>query len=86
VRGRQMGAYLNDRGHRILAALDAVAASTSSTPAQVSLAWLMTRPSLAAPIASATSIEQFKDLAAAVHLRLNAEALRALDTASAEHK
>lgn len=84
VRGRQMGAYLNERGLRILAALDEVAASTGSTPAQVALAWLMTRPALAAPIASATSMDQFKDLAAALHLTLNAEALRLLETASAE--
>ena len=84
VRGRQMGAYLNDRGLRILAALDEVAASIQSTPAQVALAWLMTRPSLAAPIASATSMDQFKDLAAALHLSLNEEALSLLDTASAE--
>jgi aryl-alcohol dehydrogenase-like predicted oxidoreductase len=84
VRGRQMGAYLNERGLRLLAALDAVSASTSSTPAQVALAWLMTRPSLAAPIASATSMDQFKNLAAALHLSLNAETLSLLDTASAE--
>jgi aryl-alcohol dehydrogenase-like predicted oxidoreductase len=84
VRGRQMGAYLNERGLRILAALDEVSASTQSTPAQVALAWLMIRPSLAAPIASATSMDQFKDLAAALHLSLNAEALSLLDTASAE--
>ena len=83
IRGGRMGAYLNDRGRRILAALDEVAATTRSTPAQVALAWLMTRPSLAAPIASATSLEQFKDLAAAIHLSLDASALTLLDTASA---
>ena len=79
-----MGGYLNERGLRILAALDEVSASTQSTPAQVALAWLMTRPALAAPIASATSMDQIKDLAAALHLSLNEEALSLLDTASAK--
>ncbi len=83
IRGGRMGAYLNDRGRRILSALDEVAAATRSTPAQVALAWLMTRPTLAAPIASATSLEQFTDLAAALHLTLDAQALARLDAASA---
>src|SRR3712207_8773248 len=58
VRGGRMAAYLNDRGKRILSALDDVAARTNATPAQIALAWLMARPGLTAPIASATSVEQ----------------------------
>ena len=83
VRGGRMGGYLNDRGKRILAALDEVAAQTRGTPAQVALAWLMTRPSLAAPIASATSLEQFGELLGALTLNLSPAQVTALDTASA---
>jgi aryl-alcohol dehydrogenase-like predicted oxidoreductase len=75
--------YLNERGHRILAALDAVSARHSATPAQVALAWLIARPGITAPIASATTLEQLGDLAKAVSLQLDAESIRALDAASA---
>ena len=50
--------YLNDRGFRILRALEEVAQEIHATPAKISLAWLMARPSITAPIASATSLEQ----------------------------
>ena len=73
----------SDRGRRILAALDAVSAETGATLAQISLAWLMTRPSLAAPIASATSLEQFGELLGALTLNLSPAQVTALDTASA---
>ena len=53
-RGGRMKSYLNERGLRILKALDEVAARTRSKPGQVALAWLMARPSITAPIASAT--------------------------------
>jgi aryl-alcohol dehydrogenase-like predicted oxidoreductase len=82
-RGAGAGAMLNARGLRILAALDAVAARTGSTPASVALAWLMARPSITAPIASATSLEQLEDLIAATRLTLDAEAMQLLDEASA---
>jgi aryl-alcohol dehydrogenase-like predicted oxidoreductase len=75
--------YLNDRGKRILAALDEVAAEKNSTPTQVALAWLMARPSITAPIASATSVEQLTDLVAATRLTLDAEAIEKLNRASA---
>jgi aryl-alcohol dehydrogenase-like predicted oxidoreductase len=74
---------LNDRGLRILAALDEVAARTGFTPASVALAWLMARPSITAPIASATSLPQLEELIAATRLKLDAEAIRELDRASA---
>ena len=77
-----MGKYLNERSLRILAALDEVAAELNATPAQVALAWLMARPSLTAPIASATSTAQLQDLIAATRLRLDAATER-LDQASA---
>jgi aryl-alcohol dehydrogenase-like predicted oxidoreductase len=83
VRGGRMGAYLNERGQKILAALDQVSAARSATPAQVALAWLARQPSLAAPIASATSLEQFADLAASLHLDLSAADMAALNAASA---
>jgi len=83
VRGGRMAAYLNERGKRILASLDAVAARKEATPAQVALAWLMARPGLTAPIASATSMEQVQDLVRATELRLDESDIAALDKASA---
>ncbi|NBJ12387.1 aldo/keto reductase [Microvirga arsenatis] len=83
VRGGRMAAYLNERGKRILSSLDAVAARKEATPAQVALAWLMARPGLTAPIASATSVEQVQDLVKATELRLDESDIAALDRASA---
>ncbi len=82
-RGGRMADFLNPRGVRILAALDSVAASHGSTPAAVALAWLIARPSITAPIASATSLEQLKDFSRAVHLKLTPADIAALDHASA---
>ena len=75
--------YLNPRGMQILAALDAVAAAHGATPAQVSLAWLMARPGITAPIASATSVAQLHELMGAAQLTLAWEEIAALDLASA---
>ncbi len=83
VRGGRMADYLNDRGTRILAALDEVAAERNTVPAQVALAWLIARPSITAPIASARSVEQLADLVAATRLELGSEAIARLDRASA---
>lgn len=83
VRGESARRYLDDRGRRILAALDAVAGRYRSTPARVALAWLLARPSVTAPIASATSLEQFEDLVEATRLELDAAAVGELDSASA---
>lgn len=74
--------YFDDRGLRILAALREVATSLSATPAQVALAWLMARPGVTAPIASATKLEQLDDILGAATLRLPPEALARLDQAS----
>jgi aryl-alcohol dehydrogenase-like predicted oxidoreductase len=81
-RGGGARAMLSDRGLRILAALDDVAARTKSTPASVALAWLMARPSITAPIASATSLDQLEELIAATRLKLDADAIKLLDAAS----
>ena len=83
ARGPGMKKYLNPRGMRILAALDEVGKRVSGTPAQVALAWLMTRPAVTAPIASATSTAQLTDILKAAELKLDAAALAALDAASA---
>jgi len=82
-RGRGMARYLNDRGHRILNALDAVAGAHKTTPAKVALAWLMAQPSIAAPIASATNLEQLEDIMGAASLALSAGDLKTLSEASA---
>jgi aryl-alcohol dehydrogenase-like predicted oxidoreductase len=82
-RGAGIKAYLNQRGLRILAALDAAAASSNATPAQVALAWQIARPGLTAPIASATSLAQWQELAGAATLALDATTIAALDAASA---
>jgi len=87
IEGRPRAAGLKkyfegDRGARILAALDEVSKSLGATPAQVSIAWILAQPSIAAPIVSATSVEQLDDIAGAARLRLDASALAALDRAS----
>ena len=83
ARGGGMSKYLNARGLRILAALDRVAADHGASTAQVALAWLIGRPGVTAPIASATSLEQLAELTAATKLRLDASAVSVLDEASA---
>ncbi|HHQ6625293.1 TPA: aldo/keto reductase [Serratia fonticola] len=75
--------YLNPRGFRILAALDLLAEKHQTTPAQISLAWLIARPSITAPIVSATSLTQLDELVSATRLQLAAEDIKALDKASA---
>ncbi|MFA5506860.1 MAG: aldo/keto reductase [Vulcanimicrobiota bacterium] len=74
--------YFSERGLKILEALSEVAESLSATPAQVSLAWLMTRPGVTAPIASATSLEQIDDIMGAADLELPESALQTLEQAS----
>ena len=82
-RGARMASYLNDRGRRILTALDAVAARFNAKPGQVALAWLRDRPGVTAPIASATSMAQLEELTAGIRLRLDTAATAELDKASA---
>jgi aryl-alcohol dehydrogenase-like predicted oxidoreductase len=76
--------YLNERGFRILKALDEVAQNYQSKPGRVALAWLLSRPSVTAPIVSATTLEQWEDLVEATRLKLDSEAILRLDEASAE--
>jgi aryl-alcohol dehydrogenase (NADP+) len=83
VRGGGLKKYLDDRGFRILAALDEVAAAHRSTPGKVALAWLMARPGITAPIASATNLDQLRDLVDSVNLDLDAASIEALNQASA---
>lgn len=71
VRGRRMGDVLQGKGAAVLAAMDAVAADTNASLAQIALAWLMAQPGVTAPIASATSVAQVEDLAGAMTLTLS---------------
>ena len=82
-RGQGVKQYLNEHGLGVLAALDAVAQRLGATPAQVALAWQIARPSITAPIASATSLDQLHELVGAARLTLDADAIRAIDAASA---
>jgi aryl-alcohol dehydrogenase-like predicted oxidoreductase len=75
--------FLNERGLRILAALDEVARRYGASPASVALAWAIARPSITAPIASATTLSQLSELVAATRLHLDAEAIGRLDAAGA---
>jgi aryl-alcohol dehydrogenase-like predicted oxidoreductase len=82
-RGSRMSAFLNPRGLKILNAMDEVASTRGVNPAAVALAWLIARPSITAPIASVTSVEQLKDFTAAVSLNLSSVEVATLDAASA---
>ncbi len=77
--------YFNPRGLRILTALDDIAGGHGATAAQVAIAWLIARPGITAPIVSATSVEQLKDVLAAAQVTLSAQDVQQLDAASAEH-
>ena len=83
ARGGTVKDYLDARGLRILEALDEVAARHAATPAQIALAWLMARPSVTAPIVSATSLTQLAEILKAAQLKLSGEDVQALDKASA---
>jgi aryl-alcohol dehydrogenase-like predicted oxidoreductase len=82
ARGGAVKKYLNPRGQQVLSALDAVATAHKATPVQVSLAWLMARPGLTAPIASATSTQQLDELLKAMTLQLTDDEIAQLDLAS----
>jgi aryl-alcohol dehydrogenase-like predicted oxidoreductase len=83
-RGPRMDAYLNARGLKVLAALDRVAEAHRVNPAAVALAWLIARPSITAPIASATNVDQLRDFSAAVALKLTTGEIETLNAAGAE--
>lgn len=83
VRGSRVAAYIEGKGKRVLAALDAIAAESGGTLAQISLAWIAAQPGVAAPIASATSVAQLEELLPAMDLTLTADQLERLDAAGA---
>lgn len=82
IRGDRVEQYLNTKGLGILKALDEVAANHSSTCASVAIAWLLHRPSVTAPIASATSLQQLDSLVKAVDIKLTPQEISLLDEAS----
>jgi len=83
ARGQFVKKYLNERGFKIVAALDQVAKQHNATLAQVALAWCLARPSITAPIASATNLDQLNDLMGAVKLQLDGASIDLLNQASA---
>jgi aryl-alcohol dehydrogenase-like predicted oxidoreductase len=83
ARGGKVKDYLNDRGFRVLAALDAAAKRQGATMGQIALAWLMAKPAITAPIVSATNLDQLRDLLKAPDVHLDAETVADLDRASA---
>jgi aryl-alcohol dehydrogenase-like predicted oxidoreductase len=83
VRGDRMAKYVEGRGPAVLAALDEIAAETGATQAQIALAWLAARPAVAAPIASARTLEQAEELIGSMTLELTPAHLAGLDAASA---
>ena len=74
---------MNEKGFRVLEELDRIAAARHVTVSQVALAWIMARPGITAAIASATSVEQVRELLGAVDVQLSAEEVGALDRVSA---
>jgi aryl-alcohol dehydrogenase-like predicted oxidoreductase len=82
ARGSRVAKYLDDYGLGVLKALDEVAARYEAKPGQIALAWLIARPSVTAPIASATNLEQLAELAEAADIELDAESIQKIDTAS----
>lgn len=82
ARAKYIGKYMNERGFRILDAMDKVAARYNATPAMIAIAWLKNRPGVTAPIASATSLPQLNELIRAVSLRLDNDAMDLLNAAS----
>jgi aryl-alcohol dehydrogenase-like predicted oxidoreductase len=83
AREGRVSQYLNDKGTRILAALDTVSAETGAMPAEISLAWLLRKKGVTAPIASATSLSQLESLVKSATLKLSDEAMALLDEAGA---
>jgi len=82
ARGARVEKYLNDYGFGVLKALDDVAARCNAKPGQIALAWLIARPSVTAPIASATNLEQLAELVKAADITLDAAAIQQIDAAS----
>ncbi|MBD8652400.1 aldo/keto reductase [Rhizobium sp. CFBP 13726] len=83
TRGNRMPDYINDRGLKVLAALDEVAAETGESLAAISIAWVAARPGITAPIASATSLKQLEAILAAGRLTLTDAQMALLNEAGA---
>ncbi|WP_430250612.1 aldo/keto reductase [Neorhizobium sp. DAR64860/K0K1] len=83
TRGNRMPDYINDRGLKLLAALDQVAAETGESLAAISIAWVAARPGITAPIASATSLKQLEAILAAGRLTLSEAQMALLNEAGA---
>jgi len=83
ARGAAVKKYLTPQGLNVLAALDEIAAAHRAKPAQIALAWLIARPGITAPIASATSVEQLREWVGAATLALKDDEIAALNAASA---
>lgn len=79
ARGEKALSYLDERGLKILSALDDISIAHQVKPATIALAWLMQRKAITAPIASATSIEQLKDLTKAAEIKLATVEVEKLD-------
>ena len=82
ARGSRVEKYLNDYGLGVIKALEEVGARYEAKPGQVALAWLIARPSVTAPIASATNLDQLTELAEAAEIELDAESIQKIDAAS----
>ena len=82
-RGAGVKKYLTPRGTKVLAALGTIALQYNTSIASIALAWLIARPSVSAPIASATNINQLQSFIEAAKIKLSAEAINLLDIASA---
>jgi aryl-alcohol dehydrogenase-like predicted oxidoreductase len=83
ARENRVAKYINPRGLALLEVLDLVAQAHDARPAQVALAWIIARPGITAPIASATTVAQLDELLGAARLTLSADAIARLDEASA---
>jgi aryl-alcohol dehydrogenase-like predicted oxidoreductase len=83
VRGGRMDKYIEGKGPAVLAALDAIAEKHGATPAQIALAWVMAKPAIAAPIASATNVDQLSELMGALKVSLSNDDIGVLDAAGA---
>ena len=82
ARGSRVEKYMNDYGFGTIAALDDVANRYNAKPVQIAMAWLMARPSVTAPIASATNLDQLAELLKSVEIQLDAAAIQQIDAAS----
>jgi aryl-alcohol dehydrogenase-like predicted oxidoreductase len=83
ARGSRVAKYMNDAGFRVLAALDEVAKRYHAKPTQIALAWMIGRPGVTAPIASATNLDQLREIMQAPEIKLDRDAIDQIDRASA---